>query len=240
MNQYHVVTNHMLRHLPEAVRCYMNYTGVIGKPWIETVRLKQIGKFRKGLDQPWMPTTAEQVFTTDPPGFIWKARFKMAGLPLMRARDSYQTGHGHMFGKLAGLFTIFDERGAEMDQGTLMRYLGEIVWFPTAFLGENITWRSVNDHVAEVTLIDGDRSISACLTIDDDGRLINFSAMRYGNFNGAYALYRWSVPLLEYARLAGLNIPVRGQVVWNLPTGDVPYFDWTITSVEYNGPIEPF
>ena len=42
MNQYHVVTTHRLQHLPEAVRRYMNYTGVIGKPWIETVRLKQI------------------------------------------------------------------------------------------------------------------------------------------------------------------------------------------------------
>ena len=64
--------------------------------------------------------------------------------------------------------------------------------------------------------------------------------MRYGNFEGAYVLYRWLVPLTEYAQHGGLNIPVHGQVVWNLPTGDVPYFDWTSTHVAYNVPVGDF
>jgi hypothetical protein len=89
-----------------------------------------------------MPVVAEQTLTINPPGFVWKARFKVAGLPLMSARDAYQDGRGHMYGKMAGLFTLFDARGLEMiDQGTLLRYLGEMVWFPTAFLGENIRWQ---------------------------------------------------------------------------------------------------
>ncbi len=128
-----------LAGLPEPVQRYMAFSGVVGTPWIRTVRIKQAGRFRQSPDRPWMPVTAVQTFTTDPPGFVWKASFKMFGLPLMSARDSYQAGHGRMFGKLAGLINIFDARGHELDLGALVRYLGEIMWFPSAFLGKNVT-----------------------------------------------------------------------------------------------------
>ena len=136
-----VVTPEMLENLPEPVRRYMVFTGVAGKPWIRSARIKQAGQFRMGMDRPWMPITAGQTYTIDRPGFEWKAAVRVAGLPLMRARDRYQDGHGHMFGKLAGLFTIFDARGPEMDQASLARYLSEMLWFPTAFLADNIQWQ---------------------------------------------------------------------------------------------------
>jgi hypothetical protein len=37
-----------------------------------------------------------------------------------------------------------------------------------------------------------------------------------------------------YGERAGLNLPVRGQAVWHLPAGDLPYADLEITDVEYN------
>jgi hypothetical protein len=235
-----LITPDMLQHLPEPARRYMAYTGVVGKPWITTVRLKQVGRFRRGLDQPWMSTSAEQIFSINPPAFVWRASFKVAGLPLMHAQDMYTAGRGHMFGKLAGLFTLFDQRGVEIDQGTMTRYLGEAVWFPTAFLGANVIWRGVDDHTADVTFIDCDKSVTARLVIDDAGRLTLFSARRYRENKGAYSLACWSVPMTDYAMHSGLNIPVRGRVTWNLPSGDLPYYDWEITEVEYNRSIQAF
>ena len=81
-----LVTPEMLQDLPEPVRRYLTYTGVVGKPWIDTVYLKQAGRFRQGADRPWMPLSAEEYYTTDPPALVWNARFKVAGLPLLRAR----------------------------------------------------------------------------------------------------------------------------------------------------------
>lgn len=233
MNQ-RLITIEMLQDLPEPVQRYMDFSGVVGKPWIETVLLNQSGRFRRRQDQPWMPVTAEQLFTINPPGFIWKARFKLAGLPLMSARDSYQDGHGHMYGKIGGLFTLFNAHGSEIDQGTLLRYLGEMVWFPTAFLGENITWQAVDDHSAQVTLCDGDQTVSACMSFDTAGRPVNFNALRYGDFEGGYSLQSWSVPMTLFEERGGLNIPVRGMVTWNLLSGDLPYYEWNISEVEYN------
>ena len=73
------VTPEMLQQLPEPVQRYMNWTGVVGKPWTRTAYVRQSGRFRQGFDKPWMPMAAEQVFTVDPPGMVWQARFKMFG-----------------------------------------------------------------------------------------------------------------------------------------------------------------
>lgn len=232
-----IVTKKMLEKLPAPVRRYMDYTGVVGKPWIESVYLKQSGRFRQGLERPWMPLAAEEFYTTDPPSLVWNARFKIAGLPLLRARDSYESGQGHMYGKLAGLFTVFDMRGDKLDQATMIRYLNEMMWFPTAFLGENVTWGEVDDGSAEVTFSDGGKSVSGRMVFDDDGRLTNFTAMRYREIEGDFSLDPWSTPITGYGTLAGLNLPTRGQAVWHLPSGDLPYAELEIAEVEYNTPL---
>lgn len=239
-NRPRVVSADMLESLPEPVQRYMTYTGVVGKPWPDTVRVKQTGRFRREANQPWMPVTAEQIYTTNPPAFLWKARFKMAGLWLMNARDMYKAGQGHMFGQVAGLFTVFDVCGDKLTQAAMVRYLSEMMWFPTALLGGNITWQSVDDHSAQITFADCGRAVSARMVFDDAGRPINFVAQRYRGIDDASLLDTWSTPILDYSVHAGLNLPVRGQVVWKLVSGDVSYFDWQVTEVEYNSTIESF
>jgi hypothetical protein len=235
-----LITANQLNHLPEPVRRYLTHAGIIGTPWIETVRLRYTGKFRTGADKPWMGITADQVYRTDPPAFHWKARLSMMGLPLLSGSDTYKNGHGHMFGRLAGLFTIFDARGPEMDQGTMVRYLQEIIWFPTAFLGDNITWKAVSEHAADVTFHDGGRSVSARLYVDDEGRLLTFKAERYTEKEGSFAMRMWTTPMTEYGLRGGLNLPVRGQAVWHMPEGDLTYADLTLGKVEYNQQIPAF
>lgn len=231
-----LVTAEMLEGLPEPVQRYLSYTGVVGKPWIDSTYLKQSGRFRLGADRPWMPMTAEEWYTTSPPSLLWKARFKMYGLPLVSARDRYEAGHGHMFGKIAGLITVFDARGPELDQATMIRYLNEIMWFPSAFLAENITWQSVDEHSADSIFTDGGKSVSGRWFFDEQGRITNFLAKRYRESDGEYSLDDWATPITSYGMLAGLNLPTSGQAVWHLPDGDLMYADLAITEVEYNTP----
>jgi hypothetical protein len=235
-----VVREDDLAKLPTPVQRYLTYTGVIGKHWIETVRVKYRGKFRTGAGNAWMPISVNQVYTTNPPGFLWKARFKMAGLPLMFGSDTYKAGHSHMHGELMGLFTVVDGQGEEVDQGTVVRYLQEMTWFPIAYLSENITWQPVDDHAADVTLHDSGESVTGRMYFDDAGRLLTFVAQRYGEFNGGYSMNTWTTPVTEYGLLAGLRLPVTGLGVWQLPHGDFPYIDVRVTHVEYNQPIEGF
>ncbi len=235
-----VITEDDLLRLPAPVRRYLTYTGIIGKPWVDTVRLKYSGKFRLGADKPWMPMSVSQYYTTTPPGFLWKATFKIAGLPLMVADDTYKDGHGHMHGKILGLFTVADGQGEEIDQGTMVRYLQEMMWFPSAYLGENITWSAVDDHAADVTLTDSGKSVTGRMYFDDTGRLMTFIAERYGDFKGKFAVQIWAAPVTEFALMAGLNLPVAGLGVWQLSGGDLTYVDVHLSEIEYNQPIEAF
>lgn len=234
------ITADLLQGLPEPVQRFMDFAGVVGKPWIETVRLEQTGRFRQKPESSWMPVEAVQYFTTDPPGFQWRAAFKVMGLPLVRARDTYKRGTGHMYGKMAGMYTLFDARGPEMDQGTMLRYLGETIWYPTALLSRYMTWQAVDDQSADVTFTDAGKSVSGRFTFDAEGRPTIFTAQRYGDFDGQFVLRPWIVPMTEYARRDGFTIPVRGQVKWDMPGGQYSYFDWEIGKVEYNRPIEDF
>ena len=232
-----LVTADMLKDLPEPAQRYLNYTGIVDKPWIDTVRIKYAGVFRLGADKPWMPMKAEQFYTTNPPALHWKARFKMFGLWIVKGDDTYQAGHGHMFGKIAGLYTIFDARGPELDQATMLRYLNEMTWFPTALLSDYVTWQAVDEKSFDVTFTDHGQSVTARFFIAPDGRLINFSTMRYRENKGAYTYDRWETPMTEWGVLGGLNLPIRGQAVWKLPGGDLQYADLKVTEVEYNCPV---
>lgn len=239
-NAERVVTEHMLAGLPETVQRYLTYTGVVGSPWIDTVRLAYSGVFRLAADRPWMPIRAEQVYTTDPPGFQWNARFKMFGLPLLTGQDTYKDGQGHMFGKLAGLFTVFDARGQELLQGTMVRYLQEMMWFPVAYLSDYITWQAVSDHAADATFTYGGESVTGRLYFDDAGRALSFVSRRYREHQGAYTLETWATPMTEYGTFAGLRLPIAGWGVWQLPDGDLPYVKVRVTELTYNAPIPAF
>ncbi len=232
--EYPLISKSMLADLPAPVQRYMSFTGVLGKPWINSVVLKQVGKFRQGLDRPWMPMIANQTYTISPPSFVWDARFKFMGLPLLRAQDEYRFGRSRMYGKLAALLTIFDIQGEKLDQGAMIRYLSEMIWFPTAFLGENITWRAVDSHSAEVQLVDANKTVSGTLFFDDEGKPTNFTSMRYREIDGDFSLDAWSTPITGYGEFAGLNLPTNGQAVWNLQSGDLMYIDLEIEEIKYN------
>ena len=229
-----LITAEKLQGLPTPVQRYLTYTGVVGKPRIKTARIKWTGRFRRAVDQPWMPMSAEQFYTVDPPGFVWNASFKVAGLPLMRARDTYKDGQGHMYARLAWLIPIFDVRGEKLIQGTMVRYLQEMTFFPTAYLEPYVEWKPVDDTSAEVIFTDHGKSVSGTMYFDTQGRLVDFRAQRYREINGDFNLDTWTTPVSDYRILAGLNLPARGAAVWKLATGDLPYAEVEAVDVQYN------
>ena len=107
----------------------------------------------------------------------------------------------------------------------MLRFLNEMTWFPTAFLGDNITWQAVDDRSTDVIFTDCSKSVTARMFFDDAGRLTDFVAQRYRENKGSFTLDTWATPMTKFGVLGGLNLPVRGQAVWRLPAGDLPYAD---------------
>lgn len=232
-----LVTAEMLQDLPEPVQRYLTYSGVVGKPIIRTVHLKQVGRIRQDAQRPWMAFVADEYYTVTPPAFIWSAKAKAVGLPLVRVRDKYANGSGNMLVTMGGILNMVDAKGVEIDQGSMMRYFNEMMWFPTAFLGDNVSWKAIDDNSAEVTFTDSGKSVNAKMYFDEAGRLVNFIARRYRDVD----LETWSTPITEYGEFEGLKLPVRGQGVWNLSSGDLIYIELQLTELEYNRsePFEP-
>ncbi len=229
-----IITEAHLLGLPEPVQRYLRYSQVVGKETIRTVRLKQIGKMRQSAQQSWMNLDAEEYYSVNPPGFLWVGTTRKAGLPLVRARDRYWYGKGNMQIKLGTLFTIANATGEAMNQASMMRYLNEMIWFPTAFLEPNVSFEPVDRTSAKVTLTDLGKQATATMYFDDQGRITDFVAPRYREVGGKYELETWSTPITEYGEYKGLKLPVRGKAVWKLKEGDLEYIDVVITDLEYN------
>lgn len=225
-----------LKSLPKNVAKWLEYSGVVGHEKIMAVRLKQKAHMRLSKDKPWMPVKAEQYFTTEHPGFIWKANIKMAPLFHISGRDQYKNGKGHTSIKLLSILTVADSSGKEIDQGTLLRYLAEMMWFPTAALNGYIVWEAIDRSNAKATMSYGDITASGVFTFNNKGEVVNFKAERYGDFDKELRLETWTIPVRDYKVFQGIKVPTKGNVTWALDMGDFNWFNFEIIDVEYNTP----
>ncbi|WP_266364657.1 DUF6544 family protein [Tellurirhabdus rosea] len=233
-----LVTTEMLSELPPVVRTWLERANVVGKPFIHTVRLKQRGLMRTKSDGNWMPVEAEQYFTVDQPGFVWKTQVRMAPLLEMTGRDLYRDGHGNMTIKLLSLVPVADARGNEVDQGTLLRYLSEIIWFPTAALHPYLRWEALDGRSARATMSYGSVTASGTFHFNEAGDVAGFEARRYMEQNGNYSLETWTTRGDTFKTLSGgIRIPTEGAATWKLKSGDFTWFKLTIEALDYNRPV---
>jgi hypothetical protein len=231
-----VVTEEMLADLPEPIRRYLRYTGVVGRPFPGTVRLRQKGRMRLG--RRWVPLDAEENYSVQPPRFVWAGTVRVGRLPVARARDMYAGGEGRMLVKVASVWPVVDASGEQMDQGELLRYLSEMIWFPAAFLAANISFEPVDDSSARVTLTDHGRTVTATMFFDQQGRLTDFVAQRYRT-PGASDPDTWSTPVTGYGEFEGLLLPAVGKAIYKLPGGDLEYINVTLTELHYDTAAAP-
>jgi len=230
------VTEAELAEMPEPVQRWLRNSHIAGGERTLTVRLKQEGQFRLGEDKGWMPYKAEQYFTTDPPGFIWKASFAMAPLVTIRGRDRYVNGQGDIDMRVLSLLPVARKSGGGLNQGALLRYLGEIAWFPAAALSPSITWVAVDHNSARATMSYQGVAATATFAFDGDGQVTSITAQRYNDAKGD--LEAWTIPIRSYREFNGIRIPVEGDGVWNYNSGDFAYIRWRITDIAYNRPSQ--
>jgi hypothetical protein len=205
---------------------------VIGTMPPTTVRLRQQGDF--DLGRGWMPFDAQQYFTLDPPGFVWKASFRMAPMVSVVGRDQYRGGVASMDMRLLSLMPVAQKAGGGLNQGDLLRFLGEMQWFPAAALSDYITWDTVDAHSARATMSYDGISASMTFIVGDNGRLLEEHAVRYNDARGRNEA--WVNQNDADRDFDGVVVPVAGEARWEYASGPFPYIRWTITNLEQNRP----
>jgi hypothetical protein len=224
-----------LENLPLPVKNWVIKSGAVGKIRALSVRLEQSTKMRLEPDQvDWYDGEAVQYFTVDKPAFIWTVNMDINPFVFVKGRDYFKDGRGRMLIKLYSLFNVVDVANEKIDQGTMQRYLGEIVWFPSAVMSPYIKWESIDSLSAKAKMTYNGTSVEADFYFDESGEFKKFIALRYmGNDKNAKK-YPWIITSNKSEFLNGIKIPVDMDATWQLPEGDFNWLKLKITRMDYN------
>lgn len=226
-----------LAHVPEIVQKWMVNSGVLGKPEILSLRLKQKGEMKIKQDGNWMPFYAEQFFDVKNPAFNWRTEVKLFPGIHLAGRDKFKDGEGEMQIKLLSLLNVVDQgKNEKVNSGTMLRFLGEICWFPSAALNRYIAWEEVDPTSAKATFRLQDKAVSGLFIFDENGELKSFEAERFYGAGQDAKKEKWLIETISHKNFEGIKVPAVCYVTWKLQEGDFTWLKLELTEVDYNKP----
>jgi hypothetical protein len=227
--------------LPAPLRRYLSFAIDEGRSNAGFARLRHGGTFRLQPDADWLPIRGEEYFHASAPGFVWTGVVRPNPLAWVRARDKYIGGRGEMLIRLRGAVTLGRSAGPEMDRSSLLRYLAEMPWFPTAFRTvEGLQWTEVDAHTAEAVLTHAGETVTGRFTVGDTGEITGFTSQdRFREVDGKQVRTVWKGAYRNYREVDGMRVPHDVEVTWELEDGDFPYARFQVTGIEFDVPV-PF
>lgn len=233
--QVGLVTEADIAHMPAAVQNYMRFAGVVGQPRVWNYRLQFRGALRNGPNDAWMPMVADQQSFADSPERLFIADMAMFGLPTT-AYHRYVGPAATFEVKLASLLKIVDARGPEMNQSETVTLFNDMCLLaPATLIDPRIKWQELDPQTVRATFSNAGNTISAVLTFDASGALLNFTSNdRSRTTDGkTYQHIRWSTPVTAWQTHNGRKLPA-AEARWQLPTGEFAYGRFEITNAAYN------
>jgi hypothetical protein len=227
-----------LERLPPPVRRYAT-TAIAGRERaVRTARLRHGGRFRAKLDGAWWPIRGTQYLRADPPAFVWWGRLGLAPGLWVDALDRSVAGAGRMLISAESTVTLADRTGPELDQGALVRLLGELVWLPTAYLDERyVTWTAIDPRRARATLRVAGREVTGVFEFGEDGLPRALVADRYLDRGGGPAvLTPWRGEYGNYRTVEGLLVPHQVTASWHGDGPPAPYAQFRVEQLDYDAP----
>jgi hypothetical protein len=230
-----IINESDISKLPNPVKRWLRNSGAVGKPAISFGKVTQTAKMQMKPDQDkWMTATATQYTTTGNPAFIWIADVKMNGLLNFQGRDKFEDGKGEMLIKMNSLLKVVDEKGRKIDEGSLQRYLGEMVWFPSLALSPYITWEHIDDNTAKATMTYKDTSGSGTFYFNSSGDVIKFMALRFKGNEPDAKRFEWEMNITEYKKFEGIKVPIKMTSTWKLDEEDWTWLKLEVANIKYN------
>ncbi|ULQ56594.1 hypothetical protein KJS94_00055 [Flavihumibacter rivuli] len=220
-----------LDSLPPIVGAWLIRSGIMGKRLSFAVSIEQVGRMRTKPDGKWMDFKASQVFRVDQPGFVWSVWVNAPWGLWLQGRDMLKEGKGEMLIKALSIQKVADAHGAETDQGSLMRYLAEMVWIPQSAILPYIKWEAVNDTTARAILTTDGHTVTGDFQFSREGDFLSFRGKRYYSRDNGATLEDWLVEVSPdgYREFNGLRLPAVCQVSWLLKEGKFHWLSLEVT-----------
>jgi hypothetical protein len=235
-----IVTNEDLLGLPTPIRQWLKRSEVVGKKYIQNAYLEQSGQMRLQPEQKWLESNAKQYFNTLEPSFLWTVETKMNNIPIL-GRDLFIKGVGSMLIKLASIIPVVNEKSNEkLNEATMQRFLGEIVWFPTAALSEYIKWQEIDPYSAKALMNYKGVTGEATFYFDKNYKLDKFLAFRYRDVSDEDRTL-WQAKVNKSKKINGIIIPIDLEASW-LPENSKKFlwYKFQIENVKYNEEVPSY
>jgi|688.fasta_scaffold04448_19 hypothetical protein len=224
-----------LQALPPLLQVYLERCGAIGKPRVRGFRARFRGRFRNGLRGPWMPFTSEQHNFIEPSARLFLMRAALFGLPLQGYHDFI--GNAARFRiRLLSLLQVVDGQGPTFNQSETVTLFNDFcVLAPAALVDLPIQWTTVTPHSLRGVFSRGEQTVSALLTFDEAGDLVNFSSPdRYFSSDGKTTeRWPWFTPMGQHRDFGNIRLPAYGEATWETPDGDFVYGEFHLQEIEY-------
>ncbi len=230
-----IINENDIKDLPMPVKKWIRTTGIIGKEEIKVACIKQKALMKiKPSQKEWFIAKAKQYSFTQTPAFIWSVDLSMMPLVSIRGRDKYVEGKGEMLIKINSLLNVVNERGHKLDEGTLQRFLGELVWMPSLALSPHIEWEDKDELSSKATIRYKGCTGSGIFYFNESGDFIKFVANRYrGNTENSRRI-PWVLTVEEYSFFEGIKIPSKMKATWKLDNEDWTWLDLEIIDLKFN------
>ncbi len=227
-----------IESLPEPVKRYFQAVLKDGQKIITSAHFSHEGEFRiNESEDRWIPFTSIQTSITHPAGFVWDARMRMAPGINAFVYDAYVAGEGLLHAEAMGLITVADVRGTSAAaQGELSRYFAEAAWYPTALLpSQGVEWEEIDDSTARASFTDEETTVLLKFHFDSANLIseVKAEARYHGDINGIPEYLPWAGRFWDYEFQSGMQIPLQGEVSWQLPEGLLPYWRGRINEIDY-------
>lgn len=231
-----IITPEDVAALPRPVQKHFQYCGYIGKAKMANMSI-HFGDvdFVLTPGKPKLKIKYTQYNSIDEPERIAYIDTHLYGIPF-EGIDAYQNGAGSMKGVIAKTVTLFDQKGAAMDRASLVTFLSESLFLPTAALQDYISWQEIDETHAQAVINYYGISASGIFTFDDKGAMVSFTTDDRENTDtqGNIQKVKWSAICGDYREVDGIKYPAHLKAVWHFETGDLVYFDGRDITVKYD------
>lgn len=233
--KYEILDKEKVKNLPKIVQIWINNSGILNRDIINVGKIIQKAKLKmKPEQEDWYEASAIQYSTVKVPAFVWFVDVKMNDLLFVYGRDKYENGKGSMIIKINSLIKVVDEKGAKLDEGTLQRYLGEMVWLPNVALSPYVVWKEINDTVAEATMSYNGVSGTGRFYFNKNGDVVKYQALRYMGNNPDAKKFNWVMTITDYKVFEGVKIPSKMFATWEMENKNWTWIQLEVVDIKYN------
>lgn len=231
-----LVTGSELEALPPPARRWLRRALPDGTPRASRVELKMTGALRLGAR--WSPFRAVETLHAAT-GFVWRAT---VGRGLLRfvGEDRLDARGGRLHFRWQGLLPVARAAGADVTRSAAGRLAAETVaWLPQALVPgtcdrASVEWSALDDARAVVSLTVAGERFPVEVTVDEDGRLVEFALERWNAATkpAQSASFGGRVDG-EFVTAAGVRLAGVGAVGWGYgsPAWDEgEFFRYTLTT----------